>query len=110
MRCSAHPTARPGPGGATIPCLRSQTGLRASELIGLRISDVHLGTGAHISCMGKGRKLRITPITAGMVALLRVWLAERAGLPAEPLFVTRSGTSLSRDALEHRLAKYVQIA
>ena len=94
----------------TLLTLAAQTGLRASELIGLRISDVHLGTGAHVSCMGKGRKLRITPITSGMVALLRVWLAERAGQPAEPLFVTRSGTSLSRDAVEHRLAKYVQIA
>ena len=59
---------------------------------------------------GKDGKLRITPITSGMVALLRVWLAERAGQPAEPLFVTQSGTSLSRDALEHRLAKYIQIA
>jgi site-specific recombinase XerD len=45
-----------------------------------------------------------------MVALLRVWLTERAGQPAEPLFVTRSGASLSRDAVEHRLAKYIQIA
>jgi integrase/recombinase XerD len=94
----------------TLLALAAQTGLRASELISLRISDVHLGTGAHVSCMGKGRKLRITPITSGMVALLRVWLAERAGQPAAPLFVTQSGTSLSRDAVEHRLAKYVQIA
>jgi integrase/recombinase XerD len=93
----------------TLLTLAAQTGLRASELIGLRISDVHLGTGAHVSCTGKGRKLRITPITSGMVALLRVWLAERAGQPAEPLFVTQSGTSLSRDAVEHRLAKYIQI-
>ena len=94
----------------TLLTLAAQTGLRASELIGLRISDVHLGTGAHVSCMGKGRKLRITPITSGMVGLLRVWLAERAGQPTEPLFVTQSGTSLSRDAVEHRLAKYIQIA
>ena len=94
----------------TLLTLAAQTGLRASELIGLRVSDVHLSTGAHVSCMGKGRKLRITPITSDMVALLRVWLTERAGQPGEPLFVTRSGTSLSRDALEHRLAKYIQIA
>jgi integrase/recombinase XerD len=45
-----------------------------------------------------------------MVAVLRVWLAERAGQLAEPLFATRSGTALSRDAVEHRLAQYVQIA
>jgi site-specific recombinase XerD len=46
----------------TLLTLAAQTGLRASELIGLRISDVHLSTGAHVSCMGKGRKLRITPL------------------------------------------------
>jgi len=94
----------------TLLTLAAQTGLRASELIGLRVADVHLSTGAHVSCMGKGRKLRITPITSGMVALLRVWLAERGGEPAAPLFATQSGTPLSRDAVEHRLAKYIQIA
>lgn len=90
--------------------LAAQTGLRVSELIGLRCADVHLGSGAHVSCEGKGRKQRITPLTSGTAAVLRVWLAERAGLPAQPLFVTRSGNALSRDALEHRLAKHVQIA
>jgi len=75
--------------------LAAQTGLRASELIGLTCRDVHLGSGAHVSCHGKGRKQRITPLTSGTIAHLRVWLAERA---------------LSRDALEHRLAKYVRKA
>ena len=63
-----------------------------------------------MSCHGKGRKERITPLTSGLVTTLRLWLIERAGLPGAHLFVTRSGTPLSRDALEHRLAKYVQIA
>lgn len=90
--------------------LAAQTGLRASELIGLRCADIHLGAGAHVNCHGKGRKQRITPLTQALIATLRIWLAERAGLPGDPLFVTRSGKALSRDALEHRLAKYVQIA
>jgi integrase/recombinase XerD len=90
--------------------LAAQTGLRASELIGLRRADVHLGAGAHVSCLGKGRKLRITPLTSGIVAVMRVWLAERAGQTAEPVFPTQTGKVLSRDALEHRLAKYVQVA
>ena len=90
--------------------LAAQTGLRASELISLRGADVHLAAGAHVSCQGKGRKQRITPLTSSLVNTLRVWLVERASPPAAPLFVTRSGKSLSRDALEHRLAKYVQIA
>lgn len=87
--------------------LAVQTGLRVSELIGLSLGDVHLGTGAHVSCHGKGRKDRITPLTSSTVATLRVWLAERAGDTADPLFPTRRGARLSRDALEHRLAKYV---
>lgn len=90
--------------------LAAQTGLRASELTSLRRADVHLGVGAHVSCLGKGRKQRITPLTGGMVAVLRVWVVERAGQPPEPLFPTRTGGALSRDALEHRLAKYVASA
>jgi site-specific recombinase XerD len=89
-------------------CLAVQTGLRASELIGLCCADVHLGSGAHISCNGKGRKQRITPLTSGTIAALKVWLSERAGQPAAPLFPTRTGCALSRDALEHRLAVYVE--
>lgn len=85
-----------------------QTGLRASELIGLRCSDMHLGSGAHVTCNGKGRKERITPLTSSTVAVMRAWLGERAGLPGDPLFPTRSGRILSRDALEHRLAGYVE--
>lgn len=95
---------------SALLALAAQTGLRVSELIGLHCADIHLGVGAHVSCLGKGRKQRITPLTSGMVAVLRVWIAERAGQPSEPLFTTQAGTALSRDALEHRLAKYVEIA
>ena len=44
--------------------LAVQTGLRASELVGLRCGDVVLGSGAHVRCMGKGRKERCTPLRA----------------------------------------------
>ncbi|MEI8334892.1 MAG: tyrosine-type recombinase/integrase [Chloroflexota bacterium] len=90
--------------------LAVQTGLRVSELIGLRCADVHLGTGAHVSCRGKGRKDRITPLTRVTVAVLRVWLAEREGGPADSLFPTGTGTPLSRDAVERRLAKHAAAA
>ncbi len=90
--------------------LAAQTGLRASELIGLACSDVHLGAGAHVSCLGKGRKQRITPLTKQTVAALRAWLAERAGKPDHPLFPTRTGRTLSRDAIERRLAKHAATA
>jgi integrase/recombinase XerD len=90
--------------------LAIQTGLRASEIIALRCSDMHMEVGAHVSCMGKGRKQRITPLTRTTVAILRVWSAERAGQPSEPVFPTRMGGALSRDALEHRLAKHAATA
>jgi integrase/recombinase XerD len=83
-----------------------QTGLRASELLHLTVSDVHLGTGAHVCCLGKGRKQRITPLTTATAATLRAWLIERAGLPTQPLFPTRRGDPLSRDGLQRRLAIY----
>jgi site-specific recombinase XerD len=87
-----------------------QTGLRASELTGLNCDDVHLTTGAHVSCRGKGRKQRITPLTAATVAVLRVWLDEHAGRPDNPLFPSQHGRRLSRDGLERRLAKHLTAA
>jgi site-specific recombinase XerD len=87
-----------------------QTGLRASELTGLNCGDVHLAAGPHLSCRGKGRKQRITPLTQVTVAVLRVWLAERTGEPNHPLFPTSRGKRLSRDGLERRLTKHVAAA
>lgn len=86
--------------------LAVQTGLRISELTGLTRADVHLGTGPHVACHGKGRKDRITPLTSGTVTILRDWLSEQSADPSTPLFPTRRGTTLSRDAIEHRLARY----
>jgi site-specific recombinase XerD len=90
--------------------LAAQTGLRISELTGLAISDLHLGAGAHVSCHGKGRKDRITPLTTTTVAVLRTWMAERGGQPGQPLFPARTGSRLSRDAIERRLAKHTAAA
>ena len=67
---------------------------------------MHLGSGAHVACHGKGRKDRITPLTNATVAVLRDWLGEPHGAPGAPLFPTHRGTPLSRDAIEHRLAHY----
>jgi integrase/recombinase XerD len=90
--------------------LAVQTGLRVSELIALRKADVHLGVGPHVSCLGKGRKHRVTPLTAPVVAVLRSWMVERAGQANDPLFPTRTGRTLSRDAVEHRLRTYLATA
>jgi len=90
--------------------LAVQTGLRVSELISLTAQDVHLGTAAHVSCHGKGRKQRITPLTRSAVAVLQGWIDERSAQHRDPLFPTRTGQSLSRDAVEHRIALYARAA
>jgi integrase/recombinase XerD len=90
--------------------LAIQTGLRVSELTALTRADVHLGTAAHVSCQGKGRKQRITPLTSTTTTTIRAWLAERGGGPGDPLFPSRYGTAMSRDAVERRLAGYTATA
>ncbi len=90
--------------------LAVQTGLRISELAWLRVSDVSLGTGAHVHTVGKGRKERRTPLVPLTVAVLRSWLAECGGSQSGPLFPTRTGRSLSRDAIERRLTLYASRA
>lgn len=87
-----------------------QTGLRVSELTGLRCRDIWLGRGAHVSCCGKGRKDRCTPLTAQGVTILKSWLEERSGAPDQPLFPTSRGIPLSSDAVELLVAKYAAVA
>jgi site-specific recombinase XerD len=90
--------------------LAAQTGLRASELISLTCADLRLGTGAHVNTVGKGRKQRITPLTHQTITVIRAWNHERDGRPDDPLFATSTGRPLTRDALEHRLAKHAATA
>jgi site-specific recombinase XerD len=66
--------------------LMIQTGVRVSELTGLRVGDLHLGRGAHIRVLGKGRKRRATTLTGETIKVLRAWIKERQGQPEEPLF------------------------
>jgi integrase/recombinase XerD len=90
--------------------LMIQTGVRVSELVGLRVCDVHLGTGAHIRITGKGRKKRATTLTGETVTILRAWLKERRGQPDEPLFPTRQGRPLSRYTVGVIVAKHAAAA
>jgi site-specific recombinase XerD len=87
-----------------------QTGLRVSELTGVRRRDVVLAHGPHVYCRGKGRKERCTPLTAQTVTVLRSWLQERDGDPDAPLFPSRRGDRLSIDAVERLVDKYVNRA
>ena len=90
--------------------LAVQTGLRVSELTSLRCQDVILDDGAHVRCLGKGRKERCTPLRKDARAVLRSWLDLRDGQPGDPLFCTARGRRLSRGTVAHLLSKHVRVA
>ncbi len=94
----------------TLLLLMVQTGLRVSEVTGLRCADVVLDHGAHVRCRGKGRKERCTPLRKDAVAALRSWLRERQATPAEALFPAARTGPLSRDGVAYLLAKHVATA
>ena len=87
-----------------------QTGLRVSELIGLRCQDVVLNAGAHVRCTGKGRKMRSIPLRKEVLAALRRWLSERNGQPTDTVFPNARGQSLSRDGVEYILSRHLKTA
>jgi integrase/recombinase XerD len=90
--------------------LTVQTGLRISELAGLTRQDITLGAGANVHTVGKGRKERRTPLLPATKTVLKAWLGEQPGAPGDPLFPTRTGTRLSRDAIERRLGRHLALA
>jgi integrase/recombinase XerD len=51
------------------------TGLRVSELVGLRLTDLHLDQG-YLQCVGKGGKERIVPLGGAATDWLRRYLSE----------------------------------
>ena len=87
-----------------------ETGLRVSELVGLRCQDVALGSGAHVRCFGKGRKERLTPLSRRTATRMRGWLQERKAAPPDPVFPARHGGALSRDAVARLLKKHTAAA
>jgi site-specific recombinase XerD len=94
----------------TLLTMAVQTGLRISEMCSLTCDDIHTGTGPYIACTGKGRRQRITPLTRTTVRIMKTYLTERRTRPGTALFCGPHGQSLSRDALEHRLAKHLATA
>ena len=87
-----------------------QTGLRLSELTGLRQQDVALGTGAHVRCLGKGRKERATPLTKPTSRVVAAWIKRQGHDGSAFLFPSARGGRLSADAGQSLVARYVAAA
>jgi integrase/recombinase XerD len=105
------PATRLGRRDRTLLLVATRTGLRNSELTGLRRGDVVLaGTGSHVRCQGKGRKTRRTPLHPEVVPVLASWLDEHGPGPAAFVFPSSRGGRLSADALQRLVAKHVAAA
>jgi integrase/recombinase XerD len=90
--------------------LAVQTGLRVSELVGLRRQDVTLGVGANVSCTGKGRKHRCTPLTPATANIIGAWLREADREPDDALFPGPRSHALTRDAVRRVIERHVATA
>jgi site-specific recombinase XerD len=90
--------------------LALETGLRVSEITALTCGDVHLATGAHLRCHGKGRKERVTPLRQQARAVLTAWLTENAAAADDPLFAGPQGRPLSRDAVRRLVDRHTATA
>ena len=84
-----------------------QTGLRLSEMTGLRHEDVSLGAGAHVHCHGKGRKERCTPLAKSTAAVLKAWMREQGREDSKTLFPSTRGGRLSAVGVQHMVARHV---
>lgn len=90
------------------------TGSRASEVVNLKLRDLHLDSG-FCQCEGKGSKQRLVPLGKPAIAALHAYLKELRPklLPsgeAPWVFISRGGKALTREMLWILVKKYVQRA
>ncbi len=90
--------------------LAVQTGLRLSELTSLRREDLHVGVGAHVRVIGKGRKERCTPLSKNTRAVLTSWAREPPLAESQPLFPNARGGKLTSHGVQYVLSKHVATA
>ena len=86
--------------------LAVQTGLRLSEMTGLKRQDIILGTGAHVRVIGKGRKERCTPIAKPTLIVLKSWLREPQRGNGDVLFPNARGQRFSVHGVQYLLNKH----
>jgi site-specific recombinase XerD len=87
-----------------------QTGLRLSEMTGLKREDLVLAAGAHVRVTGKGRKERCTPIARPTLAVLKAWLREPQRGDGDVLFPSARGERLSVHGVQYMLNKHRKVA
>ena len=90
------------------------TGLRVSELVGVRLADLHLDEH-YLTCVGKGSKERLVPIGEQATDWIRTYAAQARrellkGRASPRLFVNARGGSLSRVGFWKILKRHARAA
>jgi site-specific recombinase XerD len=94
-----------------IVTLFLQTGLRVSELVNLKLTDVDLVSREITVRQGKGRKDRVVPLVGQALQALKAYLAVRDNSSEyEQVFLARNGTSMDPRAVRYRIHKYYEEA
>lgn len=87
------------------------TGARVSEIIGVRVADVVLGSTSCVHLHGKGRKQRSLPLWKTTARDVRDWLRSNGQLTeGSPLLPTRDGKAMTRANATQRLKLAVKAA
>ncbi len=86
-------------------------GLRASELVGLRVDDIEIdGPYPSILVRGKGRSQRRLPLWKEAARALRAWWAVRGTVPTPECFLNARGEALTTSGFSYIVKKYVRVA
>lgn len=106
---SPDPSTREGVRDRAMLHLAVCTGLRVSELTGLRLDDL-APQSASIRVRGKGRRERALPLWKTTAAALRAWLAIRGPVTSPELFVNARGQPFSRWGVAYVLRRHTETA
>lgn len=86
-------------------------GLRVSELVELRLDQLHLNTEPLIHVCGKGRRERVIPLWKDTASALRAWLAVRVeSIKVPEIFLNAQGKPITRSGFKYILSKHVSTA
>ncbi|MHC4442069.1 MAG: site-specific tyrosine recombinase XerD [Planctomycetota bacterium] len=88
------------------------TGIRVSELVGLRMTDVHLDMG-YLRCFGKGRRERVIPIGSRAIEAIRIYCSRLRNqlvdnMSTDRVFVSRTGRPMDRTNCWRLVVKYAR--
>ncbi len=82
------------------------TGMRLSELVGLKVNDVNL-TNQTVKVVGKGNKERTIPLNESVVKSLEQYLKSRPEIGSQSLYLSRKGNMMCSGSVYHLIKRYI---